>query len=218
MALIGLDAVRALPVLLGGLKHNQARVRKAALEALAILGRMVEKAVPHVRPLIGGDPDAVVRAAAITALARIVPWARRTQDYLTPVGLRDEAEEVGLAAVFSLGILYFDAGAAPGPGPGRGPGRVIRHAPEGDRDAREAGESAAVAIPELIQSLWNEAAWVRVAAAAALEYLGLIARPRFLPCASSSGMIPTPPSASEPASQRRGRADHGGSMCQGDRR
>ena len=88
--------MRALPVLLGGLKHNQVPVRKAAPEALAILGRMVEKAVPHVRPLIGGDPDAVVRAAAITALARIVPWARRTQDYLTRVGLRDEAEEVRL--------------------------------------------------------------------------------------------------------------------------
>ncbi|HEX3234357.1 MAG TPA: M1 family aminopeptidase [Gemmatimonadales bacterium] len=159
-ALASFPAAVALPALADAARDTSAQVREAAVGALAGVGG--DRAFALARAAWSGDPSYAVRAAALTALARLSPGGAR-QAVLAGLGTSSYRDVIQNAAI--VAVVHH-----PDPGLVRAVARLAGAQPlpttalavlaaRGDTTARTA----------LIGSIDDARAWVRGWAIAAVE-------------------------------------------------
>jgi HEAT repeat protein len=110
---------KAVPLLKKTSDHAQPFVRRESLAALAMLGADAMPAVPAMMRLASTDPDPLVRAAALHAMAEIAPWNSPHRPVvngdlasLMLASLQDPAVQVREAACYLAGRMEAEASAA----------------------------------------------------------------------------------------------------------
>jgi HEAT repeat protein len=110
---------KAVPLLTGSLDNVQPFVRRESLAALAVLGADAMHAVPAMMRLASTDPDPLVRAAALHAMAEIAPWNSPHRPIvngdlaaLMLTSMQDPAVQVREAACYLAGRMQAEASAA----------------------------------------------------------------------------------------------------------
>lgn len=110
---------KAVPLLVKASDNVLPFVRRESLAALAVLGADAMPAVPAMMRLASTDPDPLVRAAALHAMAEIAPWNSPHRPIvngdlaaLMLASMQDPAVQVRDAACYLAGRMQAEASAA----------------------------------------------------------------------------------------------------------